>query len=164
MRNTLAVMGSTGSIGTQTLEVVEACGGRYEVVALGAGRSVEALAAQAARRAPEGRRTGRCRLGAPAGAPAAPRHPNSSPDPMPSPTRAAVADVAINGVVGFAGLPVTLAVLEAGRRLALANKESLIAAGAGGGPRPRQPRSGDRAGGQRALRRPPVPAVQRHAR
>ena len=33
----------------------------------------------------------------------------------------------LNGVVGFAGLPVTLAALEAGRRLALANKESLIA-------------------------------------
>ena len=35
----------------------------------------------------------------------------------------------VNGVVGFAGLPVTLAALEAGRRLALANKESLIAGG-----------------------------------
>jgi 1-deoxy-D-xylulose-5-phosphate reductoisomerase len=39
------------------------------------------------------------------------------------------ADVVVNGVVGFAGLPVTLAALEAGARLALANKESLIAAG-----------------------------------
>jgi 1-deoxy-D-xylulose-5-phosphate reductoisomerase len=39
------------------------------------------------------------------------------------------ADVVVNGVVGFAGLPVTLAALRAGRRLALANKESLIAAG-----------------------------------
>src|SRR6185436_11036374 len=39
------------------------------------------------------------------------------------------ADVAVNGVVGFAGLPVTLATLAAGKRLALANKESLIAAG-----------------------------------
>ncbi len=39
------------------------------------------------------------------------------------------ADVVVNGVVGFAGLSVTLATLEAGRRLALANKESLIAAG-----------------------------------
>src|SRR5207248_364647 len=39
------------------------------------------------------------------------------------------ADVVVNGVVGFAGLPVTLAALGAGRRLALANKESLIAAG-----------------------------------
>jgi 1-deoxy-D-xylulose-5-phosphate reductoisomerase len=42
---------------------------------------------------------------------------------------ATTADVALNGVVGFAGLPITLAALGAGRRLALANKESLIAAG-----------------------------------
>jgi 1-deoxy-D-xylulose-5-phosphate reductoisomerase len=48
-----------------------------------------------------------------------------------------VADVVVNGVVGFAGLPVTLAALEAGRRLALANKESLIA----GGPVVQQARS-----------------------
>jgi len=41
---------------------------------------------------------------------------------------ASVADTVINGVVGFAGLPVTLAALEAGKRLGLANKESLIAA------------------------------------
>ncbi|HAE55446.1 MAG TPA: 1-deoxy-D-xylulose-5-phosphate reductoisomerase, partial [Acidimicrobiaceae bacterium] len=39
------------------------------------------------------------------------------------------AEVAVNGVVGFAGLGVTLAALASGRRLALANKESLIAAG-----------------------------------
>ena len=42
---------------------------------------------------------------------------------------AADADVVVNGVVGFAGLAVTLATLRAGKRLALANKESLIAAG-----------------------------------
>src|SRR5205807_10585510 len=42
---------------------------------------------------------------------------------------AGVADVCVNGVVAFAGLPVTLAALHAGRRLALANKESLIAGG-----------------------------------
>ncbi len=41
----------------------------------------------------------------------------------------AEADVCVNGVVGFAGLRVTMATLEAGRRLALANKESLIAGG-----------------------------------
>lgn len=39
------------------------------------------------------------------------------------------AEVVVNGVVGFAGLPVTLRTLELGKRLALANKESLIAAG-----------------------------------
>ena len=128
MGTTLAVMGSTGSIGTQTLEVAAACAGRYEITALGAGRSVEALAAQA--------RAVRPKLVALADAGAAPRLARllpagtellAGPDAMA--TAAVSAEVAVNGVVGFAGLPVTLAVLEAGRRLALANKESLIAAG-----------------------------------
>ena len=128
MGTTLAVMGSTGSIGTQTLEVAAACADRYEITALGAGRSVEALAAQA--------RAVRPRLVALADAEAAPRLARllppgtellAGPDAMAA--AAVTAEVAVNGVVGFAGLPVTLAVLEAGRRLALANKESLIAAG-----------------------------------
>ena len=128
MGTTLAVMGSTGSIGTQTLEVVAASADRYEITALGAGRSVEALAAQA--------RAVRPKLVALADAGAAPRLARllpagtellAGPDAMA--TAAVTAEVAVNGVVGFAGLPVTLAVLEAGRRLALANKESLIAAG-----------------------------------
>ena len=128
MGTTLAVMGSTGSIGTQTLEVAAACADRCEITALGAGRSVEALAAQA--------RAVRPRLVALADAGAAPRLARllpagtellAGPDAMA--TAAVTAEVAVNGVVGFAGLPVTLAVLEAGRRLALANKESLIAAG-----------------------------------
>ena len=72
---------------------------------------------------------------------------------------AADADVVVNGVVGFAGLPVTLATLAAGKRLALANKESLIAAG----PvvQPLRAHAGCRAGPGRlrALRHPPVPAL-----
>ena len=128
MGNTVAVMGSTGSIGTQTLEVVEAAADRYEVTALGAGRSVEALAAQA--------RAVRPKVVALADAASAPRLARLLPPgtellagPEALATAAATADIAVNGVVGFAGLPVTVAVLEAGRRLALANKESLIAAG-----------------------------------
>jgi len=120
----VAIAGSTGSIGTQTIEVVLAEGDRYEVVALGVGSSVDALIAQA--------QVLRPRLVAVA-----------------DPTRRAevaaalpfcevtgnltdlveVADVVVNGVVGFAGLGVTVATLRAGRRLALANKESLIAGG-----------------------------------
>ncbi len=128
MGTTLAVMGSTGSIGSQTLEVATACGDRYEFAALGAGRSVEALAAQA--------RAVRPKLVALADADAAPRLARllppgielvAGPDAMAA--AAVTADITVNGVVGFAGLPVTLAVLNAGRRLALANKESLIAAG-----------------------------------
>ncbi|MCY3560636.1 MAG: 1-deoxy-D-xylulose-5-phosphate reductoisomerase [bacterium] len=128
MGTTLAVMGSTGSIGTQTLEVAAGCADRYEVTALGAGRSVEALAAQA--------RAVRPKLVALADDAAAPRLARllpvgtellAGPDALAE--AATAADVTVNGVVGFAGLPVTLAVLNSGRRLALANKESLIAAG-----------------------------------
>ena len=45
----VAVLGSTGSIGTQTLDIVDACPGDFDVVALGAARSVDLLAEQAQR-------------------------------------------------------------------------------------------------------------------
>ena len=125
---TVAVLGSTGSIGTQTLEVVAAEADRFEIVALGAGSSVEALAAQA--------RVVRPRMVALADAGRAAElkellPPGVALEAGPDALAAAAleADVVVNGVVGFAGLPVTLATLGAGKRLALANKESLIAAG-----------------------------------
>jgi 1-deoxy-D-xylulose-5-phosphate reductoisomerase len=130
----VAVVGSTGSIGTQALEVVASEPGRYEVVALGAGgANLDLLVAQAEAHRPAvvavadesvagelARRLPWCevRAGAPGDAPGAALA-----------SLCAAADVTVNGVVGFAGLPVTLATLGAGRRLALANKESLIAAG-----------------------------------
>ncbi len=125
---TVALLGSTGSIGTQAIEVVEAEPDRFEIVALGANSSVVQLAEQAHRVRPtvvaiadETRATELKGL-LPAGVELI-----AGDDAM---AQAAVsADVAVNGVVGFAGLSVTLAVLAAGRRLALANKESLIAAG-----------------------------------
>lgn len=124
----VAVIGSTGSIGTQTIEVVMAEPDRFEVVALAASTSVELLAEQAKlvqprvvgiadeSRAAELRRLlpSGIEVEAGEGALAA---------------LSVEADVTVNGVVGFAGLPVTMATLAAGRRLALANKESLIAAG-----------------------------------
>ena len=123
---TVSVVGSTGSIGTQTLDVVAEDPERYRVVALGAQRSVDVLVAQARAVRPEVVAIGDASL---AGALA---------EQLPSGTEvlagpdglaaiAAIADVVVNGVVGFAGLSVTLAALEAGRRLALANKESIIA-------------------------------------
>ena len=128
MTTTVALAGSTGSIGTQTLEVVAAEPDRYEVVALGAsGRQVDALVAQALAVRPAvvaiaddahvdqfKERLPACDLRAGPGALA---------------SLGAEADVCVNGVVGFAGLDVTMATLSAGRRLALANKESLISAG-----------------------------------
>ena len=128
MTTTVAIAGSTGSIGRQTLEVIEAEASRFCVASLAAARSVDALVAQAERHRPpvvvigEETRLAEVRQRLPkeievrAGAAA-------------MAATAADADVCVNGVVGFAGLEVTVAVLAAGRRLALANKESLIAGG-----------------------------------
>jgi 1-deoxy-D-xylulose-5-phosphate reductoisomerase len=124
----VSVVGSTGSVGTQTLEVIRAEPGRFRVDCLGAFRSVDLLVAQAeefrprvvaigdeslvgelAKRLPAG-----TELTGGAGALAA---------------ISGEADICVNGVVGFAGLGVTIGALAAGKRLALANKESLITAG-----------------------------------
>ncbi|MEY4174980.1 MAG: 1-deoxy-D-xylulose 5-phosphate reductoisomerase [Actinomycetota bacterium] len=120
----VAVAGSSGSIGTQTLDVVRAEAGRYEVVALGVGSSVEVLVEQALEFRPS------------VVAVADPQRRAEVAAALPFAEVVAEfadlvepADVVVNAVVGFAGLPVTLRTLAAGRRLALANKESLIAAG-----------------------------------
>jgi 1-deoxy-D-xylulose-5-phosphate reductoisomerase len=124
----VAIAGSTGSIGTQTLEVVDAensrVAGTYEVVALAVGSSAAAVIEQARRWSP--------RLVAVAD-PAARRE---VAEALPGVDVVAAladvvdhADVVVNGVVGFAGLAVTIEALRGGKRLALANKESLIAAG-----------------------------------
>jgi 1-deoxy-D-xylulose-5-phosphate reductoisomerase len=125
---TVAVVGSTGSVGTQALDVVRAAQDRFEVVALGAHRSVDLLAQQAAEFRPA--------VVAVADEEAAADLKGRLPDgtelragPEALASLAGAAEVVLNAVVGFAGLPVTLAALDAGRRLALANKESLIAAG-----------------------------------
>lgn len=128
MPTTVAVVGSTGSIGTQTLDVLRADRERFRLVALGASTSIDALGAQAREWRPD--------VVALADATRA----RELETLVPAETRvlagpdalaeiATTAEVVVNAVVGFAGLPVTLGALGAGRRLALANKESLIAAG-----------------------------------
>jgi 1-deoxy-D-xylulose-5-phosphate reductoisomerase len=125
---TVSLVGSTGSIGRQTLDVVRAEPDRYRIVALGAATSVEALVAQAREFRPERvaiadeSLAADVRAGVPPGTTV-----EAGPEALADLAREA--DVVVNGVVGFAGLLVTLAALESGRRLALANKESLIAAG-----------------------------------
>ena len=124
----VAIAGSTGSIGTQCLEVMAMTGDAYRVASLSAGSQVEMLIRQANDVRPDLVVIGdpaleaRLREGVAGGIEVA-----SGPDAMAECAR--LADVTVNGIVGFAGLPVTLACLSAGRRLALANKESLIAAG-----------------------------------
>jgi 1-deoxy-D-xylulose-5-phosphate reductoisomerase len=125
-RVSVSLVGSTGSIGTQAVEVIEACPESFEVVALGAARSVDALVSQAGRLSPRV-----VAIGEPALASELSRRLPKGIEIVTGTEGltaiAAVAEVVVNGVVGFAGLPVTLSALEAGRRLALANKESLIA-------------------------------------
>jgi 1-deoxy-D-xylulose-5-phosphate reductoisomerase len=125
---TVSLVGSTGSIGTQSVDVICADPGAYRVVSIGAATSVDALAAQAQRLHPE-----RVALVDPSRAlELAERLPAGVKLLVGADALAEIAsgaDVVVNGVVGFAGLPVTLAALHAGCRLALANKESLIAGG-----------------------------------
>lgn len=125
---TVALAGSTGSIGTQALEVIAKSGDRFDVVALGAARSVDLLVQQAHNVRPQVVAIADSALAAEVEA-GVPRGVEVRAGDGALASIAEMADVVVNGVVGFAGLPVTLAALSAGRRLALANKESLIAAG-----------------------------------
>jgi 1-deoxy-D-xylulose-5-phosphate reductoisomerase len=110
----VAVLGSTGSIGTQALDVVRNHRDEYEVVALAAARNGELLRAQAEE------------FGVPL---SSARLCADTPEVLTELASLPEVDVVLNAVVGFAGLPATLAALECGKRLALANKESLIAGG-----------------------------------
>jgi 1-deoxy-D-xylulose-5-phosphate reductoisomerase len=110
----VVVLGSTGSIGTQALDVIARHRDRYRVLALAAGRNTELLARQQVEFDVE---------------PALARAAAADPGALAELAALPDADVVLNAVVGFAGLPATLATLEHGKRLALANKESLIAGG-----------------------------------
>jgi len=122
----VSLVGSTGSIGTQAVEVITREPDRFSAVGLATWRSVEVLGAQAHLLRPEV-----VAIGDPALAPelsnAVPKGTEILTGPEGLAAVARLGDVVLNAVVGFAGLPVTLAALGAGRRLALANKESLIA-------------------------------------
>jgi len=122
----VSLMGSTGSVGTQALDVIRAEPGRFRVHALAAHRSADVLAAQAAEFHPDVVVIGDPAL-QPAVRDAVPGGIEVLAGEEGMVAAARGADVVLNAVVGFAGLPVTMAALEAGRRLALANKESLIA-------------------------------------
>jgi 1-deoxy-D-xylulose-5-phosphate reductoisomerase len=124
---TVSVMGSSGSVGTQALDVIRSEPDRFAVHALAVHRSVDALVDQANEFHPvvvvvvgDDGQVGDVRARVPSGTEVL-----VGDEGMAEAARGA--DVVLNGVVGFAGLPVTLAALEAGKRLALANKESLIA-------------------------------------
>ncbi|MFM9083270.1 MAG: 1-deoxy-D-xylulose-5-phosphate reductoisomerase [Actinomycetota bacterium] len=123
-RRRVAIAGSSGSIGRQTIEVALAEPDQYEVAALAVASSSATVIEQARALRPAlvvvTDPTARADVAA------------ALPGVEISADLADVvgpADVVINGVVGFAGLPVTMETLRAGKTLGLANKESLIAAG-----------------------------------
>ncbi|KQM25344.1 MULTISPECIES: 1-deoxy-D-xylulose-5-phosphate reductoisomerase [Frigoribacterium] len=105
----ITILGSTGSIGVQALDVVRAHPDLFEVVGLSAGSDREGVAAQAAEFGVE--------------------HTALGTDESVQLVRDVRADVVLNGITGSVGLAPTLAALDSGASLALANKESLIVGG-----------------------------------
>ena len=127
MKN-IAVLGSTGSVGRATLSVIARHADLFRVVALCAHRSTEAVAAQVLER------------GVPVAVIVAPDALEEVDDVPTAEWRTGAeavieivtdpnVDVVVNAIVGAAGLEATLSALLAGKRLALANKESLVAGG-----------------------------------
>ena len=123
---TVSLLGSTGLVGTQALDVLAPEPERFRVHALAAQRSAECSSPRP-RLQPGARRHRRSRSLRARCATASRPAPRSWSGEEGMVAAATSADVVLNAVVGFAGLPVTMAALEAGKRLALANKESLIA-------------------------------------
>lgn len=125
MRRRLTILGSTGSIGQQALDVVRRYPERFDVIGLSAGSDADTLALQAAEFEPdyvalESKDAGPLEglaadvLAGPGSAEQLARVPS---------------DVVLNGIVGFAGLAATVGALQTGNPVALANKESLVAGG-----------------------------------
>lgn len=131
MTKRIALLGSTGSIGRQTLEAIENLGGGYRVVALTAGSNRELLEHQVRRYKPElavlkdqqaaaelKRNLGGadCRV-------------ETGPEGLALAARWPAADLVVVATVGFSGFLPTLAALEEGKVVALANKETLVVGG-----------------------------------
>ncbi|MDX2100090.1 MAG: 1-deoxy-D-xylulose-5-phosphate reductoisomerase [Leptolyngbyaceae cyanobacterium bins.59] len=129
----ITLLGSTGSIGTQTLDIVNQYPDQFRIVGLAAGRNVELLAQQVRQFKPE--------IVAICDADKLPDLQAAIADLDPQPIllagEAGVVEVArygdseavVTGIVGCAGLLPTIAAIEAGKDIALANKETLIAGG-----------------------------------
>ena len=127
----ITLLGSTGSIGTQTLDIVSEHPDKFRIVGLAAGRNVELFAAQIRQFRPQ--------IAAISAAEKLPELKEAIKDLNPQPIllagEAGVIEVArygdsqtvVTGIVGCAGLLPTIAAIEAGKDIALANKETIIA-------------------------------------
>src|SRR5580700_4737037 len=130
----ISILGSTGSIGTQCLKVVDSLPGRFEVVALAAGSNVSLTAEQVRRHKPKV-----VSVGTEAGARELRDILSGSRQPLPEILfgpegleRVAThpdAEMVVSAAVGVVGLPATYKAIEQGKHIALANKEVLVAAG-----------------------------------
>lgn len=118
----VAILGSTGSIGTTALRVLERQRDRFHVAALTTYTNSELLSVQAEKYAP-------CYVGIVKNG--ADRHPGwrVGPECLVEAAQRDDVDIVLNAVVGAAGLDATLAALSRGKRVALANKETLVMAG-----------------------------------
>jgi 1-deoxy-D-xylulose-5-phosphate reductoisomerase len=126
-RKRIAILGSTGSIGRSALEVARAHPERFEVIGLSAGRNVDLLASQAREVGAE--RVVVCEGRAdPTAFPAGVKV-DAGAEYLDDLAADPTVDLVVNAIVGGAGLRPTVASLKAGKQLALANKESLVAAG-----------------------------------
>ena len=131
MRRSISILGATGSVGTSTLDLIERSPERFEVVALTAATNVGALADAA-------RRTG-ARLAVVADETGLPElearlagtgcRAAAGPEALIE-AAAGEAELVMAAIVGCAGLVPVMAAIEAGRTVALANKEALVSAGA----------------------------------
>ncbi|MDX2229144.1 MAG: 1-deoxy-D-xylulose-5-phosphate reductoisomerase [Leptolyngbyaceae cyanobacterium bins.349] len=129
----ISLLGSTGSIGTQTLDIAAQHPDQFQIVGLAAGRNVELLAQQVRQFQPQ--------IVAICEADKLPELQAAIADLQPQPivlageegivevARFGAADVVVTGIVGCAGLLPTIAAIKAGKDIALANKETLIAGG-----------------------------------
>jgi 1-deoxy-D-xylulose-5-phosphate reductoisomerase len=131
----ISILGCTGSIGRQTLDVVESLPGRFRVVALAAGGNIEELSSQIARHRPElvsvadAKRASELRE----------RLSTESREPLPeihwggegllSVATHVDAAIVVSAAVGVVGLEATYAAVRAGKHVAISNKEVLVAAG-----------------------------------
>ncbi len=127
----LSILGSTGSVGNQTLALVAAFPERFRAVALAAGRNVERLAEQVRVHHPEvvavaDREAAEALRGLLGGEAPEVAH---GPEGLAA-VAGAPADLVVSALVGARGLAPTLAAVRAGRDVALANKEALVCAGA----------------------------------
>jgi 1-deoxy-D-xylulose-5-phosphate reductoisomerase len=126
----VTILGSTGSIGTQAIEVIDAHPGAFQVTGIAAGGTDPAALAAQARHL----RAGVVAVADPAAVPTLRAELGSAVQILAGPDAATElaaqpTDVVLNGITGSIGLRPTLAALEAGTTLALANKESLVVGG-----------------------------------